>query len=250
MCSIEEAYGSFSDSRNDLPGPTLQTELFGSDESERRRKKKKRGVLPPPEPQVIEPDRPAHRQLPPAELLGGTPTENTKTTSLSEMLDAVETDSYFPHPTAENQDKDLYKLQPEWATIFNDTSAPPWIKDRMPQRHAEVPLVPSPWLDGAPTLWQKIDKKQFVQADVEGAKRAADTRIDDIQRKLDKMFEKLDSLEITRSESNHLEIILFVLGGIFLILLLDLLVKQGTQATMLIAAAGGSMLNKRYMVRR
>jgi hypothetical protein len=39
-----------------------------------------------------------------------------------------------------------------------------------------------------------------------------------------------------------LEIILFVLGGIFLVFLLDLLVKQGSQAMMLIAAAGGAQM--------
>lgn len=245
MCSIEEAYQTFSESRNDdFADIPTQTALFGSPETERRRKKKRRGVLPPPEPQVIEPDRPAHRKLPVAELLGGPPTENKETTSFSEMLNALETDTYFPHPTVENQDKDLYTLQPEWATVFNDNSAPEWIKDRMPQRQSEVPLVPSPWLDGAPTLWQKVEKQNYKQADLEGAKEAADSRLDALQRKLDHMFEKLDTMEISRGESNHLEIILFILGGIFLILLLDLLVKQGTQATMMIAAAGGGFLKK------
>ena len=242
MCSIEEAYQTFSESRNDDSDIPTQTALFGSPETERRRKKKKRGVLPPPEPLVVEPDRPAHRQLPPAELLGGSPTENKETTSFSEMLNALETDTYFPHPTIENQDKDLYTLQPDWATTFNENSAPAWIKERMPQRQTEVPLIPSPWLDGASTLWQKVEQRNYNQADLEGAKEAADSRLDAIQKKLDRMFEKLDTMEITRGESNHLEIILFVLGGIFLILLLDLLVKQGTQATMMIAAAGGSFL--------
>jgi hypothetical protein len=114
----------------------------------------------------------------------------------------------------------------------------------LPQRQAEVPLVPSPWLDGASTLWQKIEKQNYKQEDIEGAKEAADARLDALQRKLDHMFEKLDTMELSRGQSNHLEIILFILGGIFLILLLDLLVKQGTQATMMIAAAGGSWMKK------
>ena len=245
MCSIEEAYQTFSESRNDDSAdvPT-QTALFGSPDTERRRKKKRRGVLPPPEPLVVEPDRPAHRSLPPAELLGGSPTEHKETTSVSEMLNALETETYFPYPTVENQNKDLFTLQPEWATVFHDSSAPAWIKERLPQRQAEVPLVPSPWLDGASTLWQKIEKQNYKQADIEGAKEAADARLDALQRKLDHMFEKLDTMELSRGQSNHLEIILFILGGIFLILLLDLLVKQGTQATMMIAAAGGSWMKK------
>ena len=41
----------------------------------------------------------------------------------------------------------------------------------------------------------------------------------------------------------HMEIILFVLGGIFLIFLIDLLVKQGTQASLFLAAAGGARLS-------
>jgi hypothetical protein len=99
-------------------------------------------------------------------------------------------------------------------------------------------------MDGSPTLWQKIDKENYKDENVEQAAIAADRRFDELQRKLDSMFDKLDNMEIMRGQSNHLEIILFVLGGIFLILLLDLLVKQGTQATMMIAAAGGSMLKE------
>jgi hypothetical protein len=76
---------------------------------------------------------------------------------------------------------------------------------------------------------------------------AANTRLDDLQRKLDQMFNKLEQMEVTKSESNLLEILLFVLGGVFLILILDILVKQGTQASMIIAAAGGGKLYKRYM---
>jgi hypothetical protein len=100
--------------------------------------------------------------------------------------------------------------------------------------------VPSPWLDGASTLWQRISASESAQPGITHAADAAAGRIDDLQRKLDHMFQKIEDLETTRSESNHIEIILFILGGIFLVLLIDLLVKQGTQASMLIAAAGGA----------
>jgi hypothetical protein len=220
MCSLEEAFTTFTD-----PEPR-------NDDKKRRKKRKV------PEPLVIEPDRPAHRPLPPAELLGGTPTEYRSSTSGSDMLNAVDSD-YFPHPSSDMDDSSVYKLEPDWTQTFNDTSAPDWIKDRMAQRGAETPLVPSPWLDGSSTLWQKIPDSQRTQANLTGAAVAAESRIDDLQRKLDSMFRKMDELETSRAESNHLELILFVLGGIFLLLMLDLLVKQGTQASMMLAAVGG-----------
>lgn len=220
MASLEEVFGDWGEEpRND-----------------NKKRKKRRGVLPP-EPLVIEPDRPAHRRLPAAELLGGKPTENTETTSISEMLNAAETSSYFPNPSVDTNDDTVYKLEPDWAKAFNDDSAPSWIKERMPQRNAEAPLVPSPWLDGASTLWQKIPESMKNTPGLREAEKAATGRMDALQKKLDAMFQKLNDLESTRAESNHIEIILFVLGGIFLLLLLDILVKQGTQAAAYVGQA-------------
>lgn len=230
MCSLEEAFQTISE-----PEPR---------NSEKRRKKRR--AMLPPEPEVIEPDRPAHRRLPPAELLGGPPTENTESTSISAMLSAAETETntdYFPHPSNDIKDEAVYRLEPDWTKVFHNDSAPTWIKERMPQRAAESPLIPSPWLDGSPTLWQSVSKDpQFTKT----AAVASDSRIDIMQRRIDDMFKKLEDIDISRSESNHLEIILFVMGGIFLLLLIDLLVKQGTQATMLVAAAGGGSMLKRF----
>ena len=250
MCSLEEAFSSFTESasRNEDNAPANGTpSLFALDSDKSKRRKKRRAVLPPPEPQVIEPDRPAHRPLPPGELLGGSPTPNVKNGSESEMLNAYETADYFPHPAMDVVDKNVYQLEPDWATAFNETSVPNWIKNRLPHRENEAPLIPSPWIDGQSTLWQKIGKNEQTQADLKGAEVAANSRLDDLQRKLDHMFHKLEQMEVTKSESNLLEILLFVLGGIFLILILDILVKQGTQASMIIASAGGSQLYKRYM---
>ena len=247
MCSLTEAFSSFTDqSRNEDQAPINSSSLFMSD-ADKKRRKKRRAQLPPPEPQVIEPDRPAHRPLPPGELLGGPPSENTRSTSNSEILNAFETADYFPHPATDVSDKNVYKLEPDWATSFNDTSMPDWIKNRMPHRENEAPLIPSPWLDGQSTLWQHIGSNQKNQADLKGAEVAANERLDDLQRKLDNMFHKLEQMEVTKSESNLLEILLFVLGGIFLILILDIMVKQGTQASIMIAKAGGGQLYKRYM---
>ena len=228
MCSLDEAFMDLTEPRNVEP--------------ERRKRKKRSAHIPPPEPSVIEPDRPAHRQLPPAELLGGAPTENTESTSISEILNAYETSSYAPHPAKDFNDANVYKLEPDWTKVFNNESAPDWIKQRIPNRQAETPLVPSPWLDGYSTLWSNVPNTAAQEPGLHTAEKKAESRIEELQKRLEGMFAKIDEIEVTRAESNHIEIILFILGGIFLLLLLDMLVKQGTQATMIIAAAGGAAL--------
>jgi hypothetical protein len=227
MCSLQEAFQDWNTNES------VQQVVS-------RSHKKKRRALTPPEPAVIEPDRPGHRQLPAAELLGGAPTENTESTSISSMLNALESTEYFPHPTVENKDSNIYKLEPDWAKAFDNDSAPAWIKERMPPRYSEAPLIPSPWMDGAPTLWQKVPSAMAHTPGLDAAQEKATSQLDNMQKKLDQMFTKLDSLETTRAESNHVEIILFVLGGVFLLLLLDLLVKQGTQVAAYMASAGAT----------
>jgi hypothetical protein len=231
MCSLEEAFTTFSE----VPSRPSA----GSGGGEKRRKK--RTHLLPPEPSVIEPDRPAHRPLPPAEVLGGPVTEYTDTPA-SAMLNAMTVSDHFPHPPPETENPNMYTLEPDWAKVFNDASAPQWIKDRLPNREAETPLIPSPWMDGAPSLWQRVPAGLANQPGLTAAEDAAESRLDTMQKRMESMFQKLEDLEQTRSESQHMEVILFVLGGIFLIFLIDLLVKQGTQASILLAAAGGSRL--------
>ncbi len=229
MCSLEEAFTTFSEvpSRSPHSGGEV--------------KKRKKRMLPPPEPSVIEPDRPAHRPLPPAEILGGGATEYTDTPA-SAMLNALTVADHFPNPAPENENPNMYTLEPDWAKVFNDSSAPAWIQERMPNRHAEAPLIPAPWMDSAPTLWQRVPGSLANQPGLNAAEEAAESRLESMQKRLESMFQKLEDLDQTRSESQHMEIILFVLGGIFLIFLIDLLVKQGTQASILLAAAGGSRL--------
>ncbi len=244
MCSIEEAFQTFEE--RDSPAPSRSRE---KKKSERRKLKEAFSNanirLPPPEPSVIEPDRPAHRQLPPAELLGGGPTENRESTSISQMLNAFDSEPYFPHPHEDNQQQGLYELGQDWLKAFQTDSAPSWIKERLAPREAEVPLVPSPWMDGAPTLWKKVPSQLQGDPILKEAEIQNTAQLDEMQRKLDSMFQKLDQLEQSRAETNHTEIILFVLGGVFLVFLLDLLVRQGMQATVLVAGAiGGGFAQK------
>jgi len=230
MCSVEEAYSMFWQAEEGGGAPVTQ---------DRRRKKKRRQLLPP-EPSVIEPDRPAHRPLPPGELLGGARNEGyTDTATPSAMLGGYDMDQHFPHPSSDVDSQTVYNLEPDWAQPFNSVGVPDWIKERMPKRDAETPLIPSPWVDGQPSLWQSVPDGLRTQFNVSAARTAAENRTDDLERRLNSMFSKLDDMEAGRLANNHMEILMFILGGFVLLLLLDLIVKQGTQATVLLAAAGG-----------
>lgn len=232
MCSVEEAYSMFWQNDNGAPVPSSLREKDG----ERRRKKKRRALLPP-EPSVIEPDRPGFRVPPAGELLGGS-ADADNYMDVPSMLNAQDNGSMFPHPSSD-VDNNVYNLEPDWAQPFNSASAPDWIKERMPKRDAETPLIPSPWVDGQPSLWQAVPDGLRTQFSLGGARTSSEDRTDALERRLNSMFAKLDDMEAGRLANNHMEILMFILGGFVLLLLLDLIVKQGTQATVLLAAAGG-----------
>jgi hypothetical protein len=227
MCSVEEAYTMFWQDDG-------ARSAEGTDNGERRRRKKKRPQLPP-EPSVIEPDRPAHIVAPPGELLNGFSDYSPP----SSMLNALDNNDYFPHPSSDVDSQTVYNLEPDWAKPFNEASAPDWIKERMPKRDAETPLIPSPWIDGQPSLWQAVPDGLRTQFNLGGARTSAEQRADDLERRLNSMFARLDDMEAGRLANNHMEILMFIMGGFVLILVLDLIVRQGTQATVLLAAAGG-----------
>lgn len=217
-------------------------------------------LLPPPESHVIEPDRPSNRP-PPSDLVGGGVGNSATPTSYSNLLSATESSAagsnFFLYPHADSPDMETaFLLEPDWTKPFQSATAPPWIQERMAKKEAEVPLTPTPesstLFDGMPTLWQRIPSPaptsaQSTPAPVEISEDRLMLLESKLDGKLERMFAKLEALEKGRSESNHMEVILFILGGLFLLLMLDLLVKQGTRASMMLAAAGGGLLHKRYM---
>jgi len=211
----------------------------------------KRSNLPPQEPSVIEPDRPAHRPRPPAELLGGSPERNDTTTSISSYLigTADPAEDYFPYPNGGGDEPGFDKqfmLEPNWYEQF---------QSRTPSVSAETPPLPGASVDGYSTLYQRVPQNQAKTSAVgtdelrnmvtkaerpgnpvnfAGAAVGGDP---DLQKRINDLYNKIDQLEIGRSESNHIEIILFVMTGIFVLLLLDLLLKQGARAIGSIATA-------------
>jgi hypothetical protein len=248
-CSIEEAFQTNSyDSV--LPPMRSQLENPGSSGEKGRLKPRrvKRSNLPPQEPSVIEPDRPAHRPRSDAELLGGAPERNDTTTSISSYLigTADPAEDYFPYPNGGGDEPGFDKqfmLEPNWYEQF---------QSRTPS--AETPPLPGASVDGHSTLYQRVpqhDRKTTTygtdmlrnmvakaeRPQVSFAAAAAAGGDPDLQKRINELYNKIDQLEIGRSESNHIEIILFVMTGIFVLLLLDLLLKQGARAIGSIATA-------------
>ena len=265
-CSIEEAFSN-SISEAVLP-PNRQQLLEPSDGGEKGRlkpRRHRRSPLPPQEPSVIEPDRPAHRPKPPAELLGGGTERNDSTTSLSSYLIGVgdPAEDYFPYPNGGGEEPGfdkMFMLQPNWYEQF---------QNRVPSPNAETPPLPGASVDGFSTLYQRVPvpktktdevRNQVLRAELPGDGRSipaasvlpSSVHDVDLRRRIDELFTKMDQLEVSRTETNHTEIILFVMTGIFVLLLLDLLLKQGSKAIGGIATAaavpirGGATFNSPF----
>jgi hypothetical protein len=245
-CSLDEAFQT-SIPENVLP-PIRQQIEEPSSRGERGRlkpRKQKRSNLPPPEPTVIEPDRPAHRAKEPAELLGGGQPRNDESTSLSSYLigAADPGEDYFPYPNGSGSEPGFDKqfmLEPNWFEQF---------QDRMPSPRSETPQLPGASVDGYNTLYQRIPKphsntdyqrNMVAKESLPGhptTMPGASTNDPELRKRLDDLFNKMEQLDVSRAESNHSEIILFVMTGIFVLLMLDLLLKQGCRALTTIVSA-------------
>lgn len=258
-CSLEEAFQTtISDSV--LP-PIRQQFEEPSKTGEKGRTKprrQKRSPLPPQEPSVIEPDRAARNYKQPAELLGQQPSNDT-TTSISSYLIGVNDpgEDYFPYPNGAGDEPGFDKsfmLEPNWTDQFID---------KVPSMRTETPPFPGASVDGYSTLYRRVPPPQSNSDESRGlVSGSSGSNLDsgmskadrsssligaaaydgtalssDLQQRIDEIFNKMDKLEISRSESNHSEIILFVMTGIFVLLMLDLLLKQGCKALSSIAAA-------------
>ena len=239
-CTLEEAFQTnISDSI--LPPSRQQFEEPGKGEKGRTKpRRQKRSPLPPQEPSVIEPDRAARNYKLPAELLGEQPRNDT-TTSISSYLVGLNdpNEDYFPYPNGGGDEPGFDKsfmLEPNWTDQFID---------RVPSQKTETPPFPGASVDGYSTLYRKIPLPQSKSDETRGMVEqeqinsqhnpttlmgAATSMTPDIQKRIDDIFNKIDALEVARSESNHSEIILFVMTGIFVLLMLDLLLKQGCKA--------------------
>lgn len=237
MCSLKEAFETQGyEDPGFAPLYSTNTEAPVAE----RKKKRRRRLLPPPEPALVDPDRPANRPPEPVADFIEEKARLTEPFDASLLTAPTEDDSsYFPHPSSDVDNATVYRLEPDWAKVF-DVSTPQWIKDRIPPANVASPLTPSPWTDGAATLWQSVPGT--LRKDVGPGPGAQESRYDDLARRLDRLDGLFADLEMSRTQSNHLELIMFVLAGLFLILLLDLLVKQGTAATLALAGVNGGVV--------
>jgi hypothetical protein len=183
----------------------------------KKKKLKKRPMLPPPEQEPARPPPPVQEETwtPPSEA----------SASWTDFAAAPDPDYFHP---------DSYMLKaPEWAE--HD-----WIQANLPGKNTELAPTPQPWFDSAPTLWQNIPTDWRGGERRDAGSSPQFNRFDEMQSRIDSLFARLESTERGRSESNHTEVILFILGGLFLLLILDLLVKQGTQVSLWMAHTNGS----------
>jgi hypothetical protein len=247
-CTLEEAFQTnITDSVLPPSRQHFEEPSSGGEKGRTKPRRHKRSPLPPQEPSVIEPDRAAHNYKQPAELLGEKPRNDT-TTSISSYLIGVNDpgEDYFPYPNGAGDEPGFDKsfmLDPNWSDQF---------MDRVPSPKAETPPFPGASVDGYSTLYRRIPPPQSNNDEKRGMVKeeeikeqhnpttimgAAATMSPEIQKRIDEIFSKIDQLEVSRSESNHSEIILFVMTGIFVLLMLDLLLKQGCRALGTIATA-------------
>jgi hypothetical protein len=235
MCSLDEAF-------------PLMEDLDGSGNIEYKSSKKKtkgrRPLLPPPEVGPIDPDRPSARPISPERLVGSkVEFERSDSPLLSSNSFGSAGADFANAPDPDYVNPKEYMLEgSDWSKIFNDSSTPEWLKSRIPTRNTEHSNIIQPWFDGSPTLYEEIPKnwRSGERRDLQKYNDQFETsKLDELQMRIDSLFSRLEEKESARSEGNHTEVILFVLGGLFLLLLLDLIVKQGTNASLMIAAAGG-----------
>jgi hypothetical protein len=258
-CTIEEAFQS---NIADTALPLSKHHIGEQSKLEKAKLKSRKhsSKRVPQEPNVIEPDRPAHRHKSPAEILSGTPDKNEASSSISSYLIGASdpNEDYFPYPTGAGGEGEFDKqflLEPNWYEQLHD---------RVPRsENIQVPGWP---VDGKSTLYTDIQpdyrraNDMNNHTDKENKKAvsvpAAMTHDSEMRRRIDEIYQKMDQLEISRSESNHSEIILFVMTGIFVLLLLDLLLKQGSRLLGTIATAsaipqvtmrGGGAINNPFM---
>jgi hypothetical protein len=238
-CSLEEAFQSnITDNALPLSKQHGEESKLEKARLKSRKHSSKRSSPAVQEPSVIEPDRPAHRLKTAPELLGGSSGSSSISSYLIGASDPGE--DYFPYPTGAGGEGEFDKqflLEPNWYEQFND---------RMPNQKAESPLVPGWQVDGKSTLYQEISPSYARTNDMKNhmdeinKKRvstpAASTHDSDLRRRIDEIYQKMDQLDVSRAESNHAEIILFVMTGIFVLLMLDLLLKQGCRAMGTIAS--------------
>jgi hypothetical protein len=148
-------------------------------------------------------------------------------------------------------------LEPDWAAQYSATVGALTKRQRSgggrPTTVQESPVPDGAYVgagalyDGQPTLWRDAAPYPSPAAGREG--REGRTGADDVMARLDALFARLETLEREGGRAvaapfdvavAHTDVLLLILVGCFVLLALDVLVKQGARAFLMLAAASAT----------
>jgi len=125
-------------------------------------------------------------------------------------------------------DQENYRLQPDFLTAFEHagvakagSAANRVAGAKMPTPSANMywkPLTPS----GAQTSFIESPSQHKYYPDAKHGTNA------EIMKKIDKIFARLDDMNTSSPEQIHSELLMFISSGIFVMFMMDLLVKKGS----------------------
>ena len=119
-----------------------------------------------------------------------------------------------------------YRLQPDFQKAFGQAGA---------ARAGSTPTVPAPPVD---MYWKPLTRSGAQTSFVEhlpppsgkyhGSNQKQDDSMQEVTRKLDKLFARLDDMNVSSPEQVTSEILMFISSGIFVLFFMDLLVKKAS----------------------
>ena len=119
-----------------------------------------------------------------------------------------------------------YRLQPDFQKAFSQAGA---------ARAGSTPTVPAPPVD---MYWKPLTRSGAQTSFVEhlpppsgkyhGSNQKQDDSMQEVTRKLDKLFARLDDMNASSPEQVTSEILMFISSGIFVLFFMDLLVKKAS----------------------
>jgi hypothetical protein len=118
-----------------------------------------------------------------------------------------------------------YRLQPDFQKAFGQAGA---------ARAGSTPTVPAPPVD---MYWKPLTRSGAQTSFVEhlppsgkyhGSNQKHDDSMEEVRKKLDKLFARLDDMNVSSPEQVTSEILMFISSGIFVLFFMDLLVKKAS----------------------
>jgi hypothetical protein len=118
-----------------------------------------------------------------------------------------------------------YRLQPDFQKAFGQAGI---------ARAGSTPTVPAPPVD---MYWKPLTRSGAQTSFVEhlppsgkyhGSNQKQDDSMEEVRKKLDKLFARLDDMNVSSPEQVTSEILMFISSGIFVLFFMDLLVKKAS----------------------